>query len=42
LFDAHFRIVGRTRFYESVDEMQPDLDACLVTYNTKRPTKAAT
>jgi hypothetical protein len=37
LLDAHFRIMGRTRFYESVDEMQPDLDAYLVSYNTERP-----
>ena len=37
LLDEHFRVMGRTKFYESVDEMQKDLDAYLVTYNTKRP-----
>jgi len=37
LLDEHFRVMGRTRFYEGVDEMQTDLDAYLVTYNTKRP-----
>ncbi len=37
LLDEHFRVMGRTKFYDSVDEMQKDLDAYLVTYNTKRP-----
>ena len=37
LLDEHFRVMGRTKFYESVDEMQDDLDAYLETYNTKRP-----
>ena len=37
LLDEHFRVMGRTKFYEGVDEMQKDLDAYLVTYNTKRP-----
>ncbi|WP_425405322.1 IS481 family transposase [Hwanghaeella sp.] len=37
LLDEHFRVMGRTKFYESVDEMQEDLDAFLETYNTKRP-----
>lgn len=37
LLDEHFRVMGRTKFYESIDEMQTDLDAYLVTYNTKRP-----
>lgn len=37
LLDEHFRIMGRTKFYESVDEMQADLDVYLVTYNTTRP-----
>ena len=37
LLDEHFRVLGRTKFYESIQEMQSDLDACLVTYNTKRP-----
>ena len=37
LHDEHFRAMGRTTFYESVEEMQNDLDAFLVTYNAKRP-----
>lgn len=37
LLDEHFRIMGRKKFYESVDEMQKDLDAYLLHYNTKRP-----
>ena len=37
LLDEHFRIKGREKWYESVDEMQTDLDRYLVTYNTKRP-----
>ena len=37
LFAEHFRVMGRKKFYESVDEMQKDLDAYFVTYNTKRP-----
>ena len=35
--DEHFRIKGRQKWYESVDEMQKDLDLYLVKYNTKRP-----
>jgi len=37
LLDEHFRIMGRKKFYESVEEMQKDLDAYLLHYNTKRP-----
>lgn len=37
LLDEHFRIKGRQKWYESVDEMQKDLDLYLVKYNTKRP-----
>ena len=37
LLDEHFRVMGRTKFYEGIDEMQADLDAFLVTYNTRRP-----
>lgn len=37
LLDEHFRIMGRTKFYESVEEMQVDLNAFLQTYNEKRP-----
>lgn len=36
LLDEHFRIAGRTKFYESVSEMQNDLDEYLVKYNTQR------
>ncbi|MHA7881565.1 MAG: IS481 family transposase [Saccharospirillum sp.] len=35
--DEHFRIKGRSKWYESVDEMQKDLDEYLIQYNTKRP-----
>ncbi len=28
---------GRTTWYETVEEMQADLEACLETYNRKRP-----
>lgn len=34
--EEHFRIKGREKWYESVDEMQSDLDAYLEKYNTKR------
>jgi len=37
LLDEHFRIAGRAKWYESVEEMQKDFDAYLVTYNEKRP-----
>jgi transposase InsO family protein len=37
LLDEHLRVAGRTTWYESVEEMQEDLDAYLVLYNTKRP-----
>jgi len=37
LLDEHFRLKGREKFYESVAEMQADLDVYLVKYNTKRP-----
>jgi transposase InsO family protein len=37
LLDEHFRIKGRQKWYESVEEMQKDLDEYLVVYNTKRP-----
>lgn len=36
-FDEHFRIIGRSKWYESVAEMQKDLDTYLIHYNTKRP-----
>ncbi len=34
--DEHFRISGRTKFYESVQEMQNDFDKYLEHYNTER------
>lgn len=37
LLDEHFRIQGRTKWYEAVEEMQKDLEDYLVVYNTKRP-----
>jgi len=37
LLDEHFRIMGCKKFYESVAEMQTDLDAYLAHYNNKRP-----
>ena len=37
LLDEHLRIAGRTKWYESVEEMQTDLDAYLESYNRKRP-----
>jgi len=37
LLDEHFRIKGRTKFYESVEEMQIDLDEFLAFYNAERP-----
>ncbi len=37
LLDEHFRIAGRTKWYESIEEMQKDLEVYLKTYNEKRP-----
>lgn len=36
LLDDHFRIKGRIKFYESLEEMQHDLDLYLHTYNYER------
>jgi transposase InsO family protein len=36
LLDEHFRIMGRSKWYESVDEMQKDLEAYLKQYNHER------
>jgi transposase InsO family protein len=36
LLDEHFRIQGRQKWYESIDEMQKDLDAFLHHYNHER------
>ncbi|MDD5285977.1 MAG: IS481 family transposase [Desulfuromonadaceae bacterium] len=37
LLDEHFRIMGRTKWYESIDEMQTDLDGYFKLYNYERP-----
>jgi hypothetical protein len=37
LLEEHLRVQGRTKWYEALEEMQKDLDAYLVSYNTKRP-----
>jgi len=36
LLDEHFRIMGRTKWYESVEEMQKDLEVYLHHYNHER------
>ena len=36
LLDEHFRIQGRIKFYESLQEMQTDLDSYLYIYNYER------
>ncbi len=37
LLDEHFRVKGRTKWYETVEEMQKDLEVYLEHYNRKRP-----
>jgi transposase InsO family protein len=37
LLDEHFRVMGRKKWYETIAEMQTDLDVYLATYNTRRP-----
>ncbi len=37
LLDEHFRVVGRKKWYETLEEMQKDLDRFLKHYNTERP-----
>ncbi|WP_341643720.1 IS481 family transposase [Thauera sp. SDU_THAU2] len=37
LLDEHFRVAGRTTWYESVDQMQEDLERYLHHYNHERP-----
>ena len=37
LLEEHLRIKGRTTWYETLEEMQKDLDGYLETYNTRRP-----
>ena len=41
LLDEHFRVEGRRTRFETIEEMQPVLDAYLVSYNTKRPHQGA-
>jgi transposase InsO family protein len=36
LLDEHFRIMGRTKFYASLDEMQADLELYFALYNNER------
>ena len=36
LLDEHFRLQGRKKWYETVEQMQADLDAYLKVYNTER------
>ena len=36
LLDEHFRIMGRKKWYESIDEMQKDLEKYLHNYNHER------
>ena len=37
LLDEHFRVMGRKKFYETLAEMQTDLDIFLQSYNHDRP-----
>lgn len=37
LLDEHLRIMGRTKWYETLAEMQADLDQYLENYNQRRP-----
>ena len=37
LLDEHLRVKGCTTWYETLEEMQTDLEAYLETYNRKRP-----
>lgn len=37
LLDEHFRIQGRSKWYETLEEMQADLDVYLLHYNRERP-----
>jgi len=37
LLDEHFRVVGRSKWYETIEELQRDLDVYLESYNRKRP-----
>ncbi len=35
--DAHFRLMGRKKWYETIEEMRADLDACHAHCNHKQP-----
>ena len=35
--DEHFRVMGRTRWYEGLAEIQADLETYLEKYNRRRP-----
>lgn len=35
-FEEHFRVAGRTNFYETVDEMENDFQTYLKFYNNER------
>jgi transposase InsO family protein len=37
LLDEHLRVAGRTTWYETVEQMQDDVDAWMETYNRERP-----
>lgn len=37
LLDEHFRVAGRSKWYESLEPMQVDVDAYLKAYNHERP-----
>ena len=37
VLDEHFRVMGRKKFYASIEEMQADLEIYLKQYNEKRP-----
>jgi transposase InsO family protein len=37
LLDEHFRVMGRKKWYESIDEIQKDLETYLHHYNHDRP-----
>lgn len=42
LLDEHFRIMGRTKWYECIEEMQKDLETYLHHYNNERTHQGAT
>ena len=37
LLDQHLRVTGRKKWYETIEEMQTDLDIYLSHYNLERP-----